>query len=96
MRLVDAGALVKTIESNHCKDCNNNNGVMCRACTWMDAMDYIEDAPAVDAIPREKWNELKETIIEMRDNDFTASTMDVCSFLANIMEILEKKGDNDA
>lgn len=51
MRPVDADALVKTIESFHCKDCNNYNGVMCRACEWMDAMDYIEDAPTVDAQP---------------------------------------------
>ena len=95
MRLVDADALVKTIESVHCKDCNNYNGAWCRACEWMDAMDYIEDAPAVDTILREKWNELKETIIEMRDNDCTASTMDVCKFLTNLMEILEKEGKND-
>lgn len=51
MRLVDADALVKTIESVHCKDCNNYNGVCCRACEWMDAMDYIEDAPTIDAQP---------------------------------------------
>ena len=49
VRLIDGNALVKTIESVHCKDCNNYNGVMCRACEWMDAMDYIEDAPTVDA-----------------------------------------------
>ena len=51
VRLIDANALVKTIESNHCKDCNNYSGAMCRACTWMDAMDYIEDAPTIDAQP---------------------------------------------
>lgn len=51
VRPIDANALVKTIESNHCKDCNNYNGAMCRACTWMDAMDYIEDAPTVDTHP---------------------------------------------
>ena len=44
VRLIDANALVKTIESVHCKDCNSYNGAMCRACEWMDAMDYIEDA----------------------------------------------------
>lgn len=56
---------------------------------------YIKDAPAVDTIQRGKWNELKETIIEMRDNGCTASTMDVCKFLANLMEILEKEGKSD-
>lgn len=51
IRLIDANALVKQIEGTHCKDCDNYNGVMCRACTWMDAMDYIEDAPTVDTQP---------------------------------------------
>ncbi len=49
VRLIDANALIKKIEGTHCKGCNNYNGVMCRACEWMDAMDYIEDAPTVDA-----------------------------------------------
>lgn len=61
----------------------------------MDDMDFIEDAPTVDAIPREKWNELKETIIEMRDSGGTATQNDVCKFLTNLMEILEKEGKND-
>lgn len=51
VRLIDGNALVKQIEGTHCKDCNNYNGVMCRACEWMDAMDYIEDAPTIDAQP---------------------------------------------
>ncbi len=90
VRLIDGNALVKAIESVHCKDCNSYNGAMCRACQWMDAMDYIEDAPTVDAIPREKWNELKETIIEMLDSGGTETQNDVCKFLTNLMEILEK------
>lgn len=57
VRLIDANALVKTIKGDRCKGCNNYGCVMCRVCTWMDAMDYIEDAPTVDAQPvkRGKW-----------------------------------------
>lgn len=51
VRLIDANALIKQIEEIHCKDCDNYNGAMCRACEWMDAMDYIEDAPTIDAQP---------------------------------------------
>ena len=51
VRLIDANALIKQIEGTHCKDCDSYNGAMCRACQWMDAMDYIEDAPTVDAQP---------------------------------------------
>jgi hypothetical protein len=95
IRLIDANAVLKEMKETYCTDCNNYNGVWCRACAHMDDMDFIEDAPTIDAIPREKWNEMKETIIEMRDNGCTASTMDACKFLTNLMEILEKEGKND-
>ena len=39
----------------------------------------------------EQWQELKETIIEMRDNGGTGAQQEVCKFLANYMEILEKQ-----
>ena len=39
----------------------------------------------------EQWQELKETITEMRDNAGTGTQQEVCKFLANYMEILEKQ-----
>ena len=39
----------------------------------------------------EQWQELKETITEMRDNGGTGTQQDVCKFLANYMETLEKQ-----
>lgn len=39
----------------------------------------------------EQWKELKETIIEMRDNDGTGTQQDACKFLANLMDVLEKQ-----
>lgn len=38
---------------------------------------------------REQWNELKETIIELRDNNGTCTQQEVCQFLANYMNVLE-------
>lgn len=40
---------------------------------------------------QEQWQELKDTIIELRDNDGTATQQEVCKFLVNLMEILEKQ-----
>ena len=40
---------------------------------------------------KEQWQELKETIIELRDNDGTATQQEVCKFLANLMDVLEKQ-----
>ena len=42
----------------------------------------------------EQWQELKETIIELRDNDGTGTQQEVCKFLANLMDVLEKQMSN--
>ena len=39
----------------------------------------------------EQWQELKETIIELRDSNGTGTQQEVCKFLANYMDILEKQ-----
>ena len=39
----------------------------------------------------DQWQELKETIIELRDNDGTGTQQEICKFLANYMETLEKQ-----
>lgn len=38
---------------------------------------------------REQWDELKETIIELRDNNGTVTQQECCQFLANLMNVLE-------
>ena len=39
----------------------------------------------------EQWQELKETITELRDNNGTCTQQEVCKFLANLMDVLEKQ-----
>lgn len=39
----------------------------------------------------EQWQELKETIAELRDNDGIGTQQEVCKFLANLMDVLEKQ-----
>ena len=34
-----------------CATCDNYNYVRCRACSWDDAMNIVEELPAVDAVP---------------------------------------------
>lgn len=56
-------------------------------------VEAIEKLPSVrpqEQIP-EQWQELKETIIEMRDNDGTGTQQEACKFLANYMAVLEKQ-----
>ena len=44
-----------------------------------------------EAKMQEQWQELKETIIELRDNDGTGTQQEVCKFLVNYMGVLEKQ-----
>lgn len=46
-------------------------------------------------IIKNQWDELKETIIEMRDNDGTATQQEACKFLVNLMEVLEGKEERN-
>lgn len=42
-----------------------------------------------------QWEQLKETIIELRDSGGTGSQHDICAFLINYMLILENKEENN-
>lgn len=42
-------------------------------------------------ISKDVWQELKETITELRDSDGTLSQQEVCKFLVNLMDVLEKQ-----
>lgn len=48
---IEREATIKRIEEVYCVGCNSYNGVRCRACGTGDAIDIIEDAPTVDAVP---------------------------------------------
>lgn len=45
---IDREKAIEQIRLIYCTDCNNYNGVLCRACQFDDAMAEIEDYPAAD------------------------------------------------
>lgn len=52
MALIDRDATLERMKSMAgCATCNNYNGVRCRACIWDDAMNIVDEAPTVEAIP---------------------------------------------
>lgn len=63
-----------------------------------EALEMAADALEISSYSKQ-WQELKETITEMRDNDGTGTQQEVCKFLANYMAVLEKEfkvfADND-
>ena len=59
--------------------------------TSEDLQKIIKGLPPVNPQITDQWQELKETITEMRDNDGTGTQQEVCKFLVNLMDVLEKQ-----
>ena len=59
--------------------------------TSEDLQKIIKGLPPVTPQMMDQWQELKETIIEMRDNDGTGTQQEACKFLANLMDVLENQ-----
>lgn len=57
---IDREKAIANIKAVYCCGCEHYNGVRCRACQIMDAMDVLEDEPAVvqDA---QRWRKTSET-----------------------------------
>lgn len=47
---IDREKAIAKIKAAYCRGCENYNGVKCRACQIMDAMDVLEDEPAMPVI----------------------------------------------
>lgn len=47
---IDREKAIANIKASYCCGCEHYNGVRCRACQIMDAIDVLEDEPAVPVI----------------------------------------------
>lgn len=76
--LISRAAAIKHMKSMAgCAACNNYNYVRCRACSWEDAMNIVEDMPDVDAVPVE-W--LREKM-KWADDEGEMADVDCISWL---------------
>ena len=48
MRPIDADDRIEFIKNAYCLECDNYNGVRCRACPINDTIEAIDDAPTID------------------------------------------------
>ena len=63
---------------------------------YEDIFTYMQNNKACNSkdmctIHKDIWQELKETITELRDSDGTLTQQEVCQFLVRYMEVLEDK-----
>ena len=49
-----------------CQNCDNYNGVRCRACADADNMDIVSDMPAADVQPVNRWISVEDRLPEER------------------------------
>jgi hypothetical protein len=65
---IDREKAIANIKAAYCCGCENYNGVRCRACQIMDAMDVLEDEPAV--VPDvQRWRKTAEEPPTRKDGD---------------------------
>ena len=93
MRLIDADAL---------KDEVMKIWAYIQCITGDDVMDAvmtdIKNAPTVDAIPREWWEQLRASVEDLRDNneyDTDSDMFQTMKCLANLMKVIEGKHEVD-
>jgi hypothetical protein len=60
-RYINEDEFIAWVKEHWCADCQNDNGLRCRACWIDDAIDIVEEAPEVDVVPR---TELAREIFE--------------------------------
>ena len=55
--LIDRDDTLAELRQFYCPACDSRNGIMCRTCYMFDALNVVEDMPAVDAEPvrRGEW-----------------------------------------
>ena len=73
---IDREEAISKIKAAYCCGCNDYNGVKCRACQIMDAMDVLEDAPAVNfETVRMQWRKTAENPPKQEDTDPRSATV---------------------
>ena len=94
MRLIDADALLTTMKVN----CPMENDLDSFKAGMRAVLERICEAPTVDAIPREWWEQLRASIEDLRDNneyDTDSDMFQTMKFLANLMKVIEGKHEAD-
>ena len=61
---IDREKAIAKIKATYCCGCEHYNGVRCRACQIMDAMNVLEDEPAVSVIDAES---MKKYLTDWKD-----------------------------
>ena len=63
MRYIDADALIEKIQETVCTKCGDiYDGIKCKSCGIDDTLNFLEDAPTADVVPRDEVAKIFEEI----------------------------------
>ena len=90
---IEREAAIEFARLHYCKDCNNYNGIACRACAFDDAMLLIEDVPTADVVEVRHgyWKDNRNGTFTCSVCGGNSSKMDWCGRCGAKMD---GKGDN--
>ena len=55
-RYINEDEFIAWVKEHWCADCQNDNGLRCRACWIDDAIDIVEEAPEADVVPKSEYD----------------------------------------
>ena len=61
-RYINEDEFVAWVKEHWCADCQNDNGLRCRACWIDDAIDIVEEAPPADVVPKSEVERLQNIL----------------------------------
>ncbi|MEE1046055.1 MAG: hypothetical protein U0M60_01385 [Clostridia bacterium] len=68
-RYIDADALEEYIQETICAKCGDiSDGIKCKSCGIDDTLDFLENAPTEDVVPRSEVEKLEEYIDDLNDS----------------------------
>jgi hypothetical protein len=77
MRYIDADALIEYIQETVCGKCGDiSDGIKCKSCGIDDTLDFLENAPTADVVPKSEVIEeyRKKVYSKMESTPFSAES----------------------
>lgn len=87
MRYIDVDALIEKIQETVCTKCGDiYDGIKCKSCGIDDTLNFLEDAPTADVVPRDEVERYKGVC-----DDLQYEILELLNDLHNESEYVAKK-----
>ena len=67
-RYINEDEFIAWVKEHWCAECQNDNGLRCRACWIDDAIDIVEEAPEADVVPKSEYEEVLSNWQKIHDS----------------------------